>query len=96
MNIWIDLSNSPHVNFFKYMIKELQKEHEVLLYSGPDSAEKEEVIVATVDLSASDRMRKRYPLFRINHFSRSPDWRLKLYQKMLQTIDEKTDLGKYE
>jgi predicted amidohydrolase len=72
------------------------KEHEVLLYSGPASADKEEVIVVTVDLSASDRMRKRYPLFQTNPFSKSPDWRLKLYQKMLRIIDKKTDLGKYE
>ena len=31
MKIWIDLTNSPHVNFFADMIKELQVEHEVLL-----------------------------------------------------------------
>ncbi|MFC1712125.1 DUF354 domain-containing protein [Candidatus Poribacteria bacterium] len=31
MKIWIDLSNSPHVNFFAGMINELRKEHDVLL-----------------------------------------------------------------
>ena len=31
MKIWIDLTNSPHVNFFADMIRELQKDHEVLL-----------------------------------------------------------------
>ncbi|MFC2165073.1 carbon-nitrogen hydrolase family protein [Acidobacteriota bacterium] len=73
-----------------------EKEHEVLEYSGPASSDKEEVISVTVDLGASDRMRKRYPLFWENPFSKSPDWRLNLYQKMLRTIKEKTDLGKYE
>ena len=31
MNIWIDLTNSPHVNFFAEMIRQLQKEHKVIL-----------------------------------------------------------------
>lgn len=31
MKIWIDLTNSPHVNFFAAMIEELRIEHEVLL-----------------------------------------------------------------
>jgi len=31
MNIWIDLTNSPHVNFFAAMINELRAEHEILL-----------------------------------------------------------------
>jgi uncharacterized protein len=31
MKIWIDLTNSPHVNFFDRMIRELKKKHEVLL-----------------------------------------------------------------
>jgi predicted glycosyltransferase len=35
MKIWIDLSNSPHVNFFAGMIGELQKEHSVLLTCRP-------------------------------------------------------------
>ena len=35
MKIWIDLSNSPHVNFFADMIRELQKEHELLLTCRP-------------------------------------------------------------
>lgn len=35
MNIWIDLTNSPHVNFFKDMIKELQVNHKVLLTCRP-------------------------------------------------------------
>jgi predicted amidohydrolase len=73
-----------------------EKEHEVLMYAGPASADKEEVIIVTVDLTLSDRMRERYPLFQINPFSKSPDWRLKLFQKMLRTIDEKTDLGTYK
>lgn len=33
MKIWIDLTNSPHVNFFAGMIKELREEHDVLLTS---------------------------------------------------------------
>ncbi len=35
MKIWIDLTNSPHVNFFAAMIEELQREHEVLLTCRP-------------------------------------------------------------
>jgi len=35
MKIWIDLSNSPHVNFFAGMIRELQEDHEVLLTCRP-------------------------------------------------------------
>ena len=35
MKIWIDLTNSPHVNFFHDMIDELKKKHEVLLTSRP-------------------------------------------------------------
>jgi predicted glycosyltransferase len=35
MNIWIDLSNSPHVNFFSGIIRELEKDHEILLTCRP-------------------------------------------------------------
>jgi predicted glycosyltransferase len=35
MHIWIDLTNSPHVNFFAAMIEELRREHEVLLTCRP-------------------------------------------------------------
>ncbi len=35
MKIWIDLSNSPHVNIFSGMIRKLQKEHSVLLTCRP-------------------------------------------------------------
>jgi predicted glycosyltransferase len=35
MKIWIDLTNSPHVNFFADMIRDLQKEHELLLTCRP-------------------------------------------------------------
>jgi predicted glycosyltransferase len=35
MRIWIDLSNSPHVNLFAGIIGELQKEHSVLLTCRP-------------------------------------------------------------
>ncbi len=31
MKIWFDLSNSPHVVFFAQMIRELEKDHEVLI-----------------------------------------------------------------
>jgi len=78
------------------LIGPTEREHEVLLYSGPASADKEEVITVTVDLASSDRMRKRYPLFWENPVSKSPDWRLKLYQKMLRTIEEQTGLGNYK
>jgi len=35
MRIWIDLTNSPHVNFFSDMIEQLRKEHDVLLTCRP-------------------------------------------------------------
>ena len=35
MKIWIDLTNSPHVNFFAGMINELRKKHEVVLTCRP-------------------------------------------------------------
>ncbi len=35
MHIWIDLANSPHVNFFAAMIEQLRPEHEVLLTARP-------------------------------------------------------------
>lgn len=35
MRIWIDLTNSPHVNFFAAMIEELSKDHEILLTCRP-------------------------------------------------------------
>lgn len=35
MKIWIDLTNSPHVNFFSGMIRELKQSHEVLLTCRP-------------------------------------------------------------
>jgi predicted amidohydrolase len=66
--------------------------HEVKFYGGPSSETKEEIVIATVDLAAADRMRRNYPLFRKNPVSGKPDWRLELYKKMLQTISEKIDL----
>jgi predicted amidohydrolase len=73
-----------------------EEAHEVEFYAGPSSETKEEIILATVDLAAADRMRQNYPLFRENPVSRTPDWRLQLYKKMLQTISEKTDLDDYK
>jgi predicted glycosyltransferase len=35
MKIWFDLSNSPHINLFSAMIKELMLEHEVLITCRP-------------------------------------------------------------
>ena len=35
MRIWIDLTNSPHVNFFGALIEELGKEHEMVLTCRP-------------------------------------------------------------
>lgn len=35
MKIWIDLTNSPHVNFFSGMIRELEEKHELLLTCRP-------------------------------------------------------------
>lgn len=35
MKIWFDMSNSPHVNFFSQMIRELQKNHEIIITCRP-------------------------------------------------------------
>ena len=70
--------------------------HEMKFFAGPASETKEEIILATVDLAAADRMRQNYPLFLENPVSGKPDWRLELYQKMLQSIAEHTDLDDYK
>lgn len=35
MNIWFDLSNSPHINMFRTMIAELQQQHRVIVTCRP-------------------------------------------------------------
>ncbi|MFO1320284.1 MAG: DUF354 domain-containing protein [Burkholderiales bacterium] len=35
MKIWFDLSNSPHINMFAHMIRELQEAHEVIITCRP-------------------------------------------------------------
>ena len=35
MRIWIELTNSPHINMFGAMIHELEKEHEVIITCRP-------------------------------------------------------------
>jgi predicted glycosyltransferase len=35
MNIWFDLSNSPHINMFRLMISELQEHHRVIVTCRP-------------------------------------------------------------
>jgi uncharacterized protein len=35
MKIWFDITNSPHVNFFEQMIRDLQKDHEVIITTRP-------------------------------------------------------------
>ena len=35
MRIWIDITNSPHVQFFAQMIRDLQQDHEVILTCRP-------------------------------------------------------------
>jgi predicted glycosyltransferase len=35
MKIWFDLTNSPHINLFADMIRELKKEHEVIITCRP-------------------------------------------------------------
>ena len=73
-----------------------EENHVVKCYAGPGSEDNEEMIIATIDLSEADRMRKNFQLFIENPISGTPDWRLELYKNMLKTIDEKTDLGKYQ
>jgi predicted glycosyltransferase len=35
MKIWFDLSNSPHINMFRAMIRDLQRQHEVVMTCRP-------------------------------------------------------------
>lgn len=35
MKIWFDLSNSPHINMFAALIRELQQRHEVIITCRP-------------------------------------------------------------
>ena len=35
MKIWFDLSNSPHINLFSAMIKDLSQEHEIIITCRP-------------------------------------------------------------
>jgi hypothetical protein len=35
MKIWFDLSNSPHINMFRSMIRDLQRQHEVVMTCRP-------------------------------------------------------------
>jgi len=35
VRIWFDLSNSPHINIFKSLIRELEQDHEVLITTRP-------------------------------------------------------------
>lgn len=35
MKIWFDISNSPHINMFAYMISELKKDHQVVVTCRP-------------------------------------------------------------
>ena len=35
MKIWFDLSNSPHINMCAHMIRELQRDHEVVITCRP-------------------------------------------------------------
>jgi predicted glycosyltransferase len=35
MRIWFDLSNSPHINFFYSLIRDLEKEHEIIITCRP-------------------------------------------------------------
>ena len=35
MRIWFDLSNSPHINMFAAMIRDLEREHEVVITCRP-------------------------------------------------------------
>ena len=35
MRIWFDISNSPHINFFAAMIRELKGEHEIIITCRP-------------------------------------------------------------
>lgn len=70
--------------------------HKLKIFAGPASQSEEEVIYAKIDLSKLDKIRERYPLFTKNPHSGSPDWRLKLFRKMLDKIAKETDLNNFD
>ena len=35
MNIWFDLSNSPHINLFHDLIRDLEQHHKVIITCRP-------------------------------------------------------------
>ncbi|MFW9929296.1 MAG: carbon-nitrogen hydrolase family protein [Candidatus Thorarchaeota archaeon] len=69
-----------------------KKNHMVKYYCSIADEDKEEIVIATIDLSNVDRMRKKYPLFSVDSEGNSPQWRLDLYINMLKIIKEKTYL----
>lgn len=81
---------------FSFIIGPRQENHLYKIFAGPASENNEEIIMATIDLSDSDKSRKRWPLFTPNNITGTPDWRPKQYMKMLKVIEKKTDLFKYE
>ena len=62
-------------------------------YAGPADKE-EQIVMATVDLSYSDSARTSAPLFTKNPISGTPDWRPKIYIKMLEDFIKNTKEGK--
>jgi len=68
--------------------------HQIKFFAGPADEKNDDMIIAGIDLSAADSMRKNFPLFSPNPVSKTPDWRLDLYLKMLQKIKARTDKSK--
>ena len=81
---------------FSFIVGPADQFHDVRIYAGPASEEIEELVMATIDLSKVDKMRKHYPLFSESTFSGKPDWRLSEYIEMLDDIAAKTNLGEYK
>ncbi len=68
--------------------------HDIRYYARALGENNEDIVLATIDLAEADRVREDYPLFIRHPSSREPDWNLRLFREMLETIDEKTNLGK--
>lgn len=62
--------------------------HLIDVTGGPDLKEPQEILIAEVDLGRADKMRERYPLFQSNKVSGTPDWRPRLFSRLLKRIED--------
>lgn len=64
--------------------------HFINYYAGSLSLDEEQLVIATIDLSKASRS-----IYKENPITKTPDFRLQIYEKLLQDLKEKTKLGQY-